>query len=53
VPRVDLSSAGIDVTEGRQGSTTVKVRIELANVEAQAQRRRLRSTGGFGAGSHS
>jgi YbbR domain-containing protein len=37
VPRVDLSSAGIDVKEERHGSTTLKVRVELANAEAQAQ----------------
>jgi hypothetical protein len=37
VPRVDLSSAGIDVKQERHGSTTLKVRVELANAEAQAQ----------------
>jgi hypothetical protein len=34
---VDLSSAGIDVKQERHGSTTLKVRVELANAEAQAQ----------------
>jgi YbbR domain-containing protein len=37
VPRVDLSSAGINWKEQRHGSTTLKVRVDLANAEAQVQ----------------
>ena len=36
-PRVDSASAGIDFKEEKHGSTTLKVKVELANAEAQAQ----------------
>jgi len=37
VPRVDLASAGIDLRASNHGSTTLKVRVELANAEAECQ----------------
>jgi hypothetical protein len=37
VPRVDLASAGIDATVQRHGQTTLKVRVDLAEADAQAQ----------------
>jgi YbbR domain-containing protein len=37
VPRVDLASAGIDVKTDTHGSTTLKVRAELSNAEAECQ----------------
>jgi YbbR domain-containing protein len=37
VPRVDLASAGIDLKSAAHGSTTLKVRVELANAEAECQ----------------
>jgi hypothetical protein len=37
VPRVDVASAGIDLKAEPHGSTTLKVRIELANAEAESQ----------------
>jgi YbbR domain-containing protein len=37
VPRVDLASAGVDLKSTTHGSTTLKVRVELANAEAECQ----------------
>jgi len=37
VPRVDLASAGIDLKADPHGSTTLKVRTELANADADCQ----------------
>jgi hypothetical protein len=37
VPRVDLASAGIDLKAEPHGSTTLKVRTELGNAEAESQ----------------
>src|SRR5689334_16717838 len=37
VPRVDLASAGIDLKAEPHGSTTLKVRTELANADADCQ----------------
>lgn len=37
VPRVDLASAGIDLKAEAHGSTTLKVRTELTNAEADCQ----------------
>jgi hypothetical protein len=37
VPRVDLASAGIDLKATTHGSTTLKLRVELANAEAECQ----------------
>jgi len=37
VPRVDLASAGIDLKAEPHGSTTLKVRTELANAETDCQ----------------
>jgi hypothetical protein len=37
VPRVDLASAGVDVHATPHGSTTLKVRVELGNAEAECQ----------------
>jgi hypothetical protein len=37
VPRVDLASAGIDLKADPHGSSTLKVRVELANAEAECQ----------------
>lgn len=37
VPRVDLASAGIDLKEQHHGSTTLKVRVDLAGAEAECQ----------------
>jgi hypothetical protein len=37
IPRVDLASAGIDPKAEKHGSTTLKVRVELANAEAECQ----------------
>lgn len=37
VPRVDLASAGIDLKAQHHGSTTLKVRVELAGAEAECQ----------------
>lgn len=37
VPRVDLASAGIDSKEQRHGHTTLKVRVDLTDAEAQPQ----------------
>lgn len=37
VPRVDLASAGIDLKTQHHGSTTLKVRVDLAGAEAECQ----------------
>jgi hypothetical protein len=37
VPRVDLAGSGIDVKSDTHGSTTLKVKVELANAEAECQ----------------
>ncbi len=37
VPRVDVASAGIDPRSVAHGSTTLKVRVDLANAEADCQ----------------
>lgn len=37
VPRVDIASAGVDLKAEAHGSTTLKVRVELGNAEADCQ----------------
>ena len=37
VPRVDLAGSGIDLKTDTHGSTTLKVRAELSNAEAECQ----------------
>ena len=37
VPRVDLADAGVDPKSDSHGSTTLKVKVELANAEAECQ----------------
>jgi len=37
VPRADLAGAGIDLKTDTHGSTTLKIRVELANADAECQ----------------
>ena len=37
VPRADFAGSGIDVKNDTHGSTTLKVKVELANAEAECQ----------------
>jgi len=37
VPRVDIASAGVDPKTEAHGSTTLKLRVDLANADADCQ----------------